>query len=61
MGFYKNFEEIRKLICTQKSGHMDLLVILNTWMFPCILQEASILFLLEFLCYYNNLYTLLQL
>lgn len=49
------------MICTQKSGHIDLLVMLNTWMLLCILQEASILFLPESLCCYNNRYIPLQL
>ncbi len=43
------------LICTQNTGHNHIIFKRNTWMLPCILQEASILFLIEFFCYYNNL------
>ena len=44
------------LICTQNPGHIDLWTRLNTWMLPCTLQEASILFLIESGHCCNNLY-----
>ena len=34
---------------------------LDKWMLSCIVQVTSILFLIEFSCYCNNLYTHLQL
>ena len=54
---------------SKKDSHCDMypeswthfLIKLNTWMFPCIEQGASILFFLEFFCYCNNLYILPQL
>ena len=49
------------VICTQNPGHIEFLTKHNkSWMFPCILQGASILFSLESLYYYNNLYIRLQ-
>ena len=41
------------LICTHFPGHI-LFTSLNTWMLPCILQGASILFFSESFCYCNS-------
>ena len=41
------------MICTHFPGHI-LFTSLNTWMLPCILQGASILFFSESFCYCNS-------
>ena len=41
------------LICTHFPGHI-LFTSLNTWMLPCILQEASILFFSGSFCCCNS-------
>jgi len=46
-------ENGRKMICTHFPGHI-LFTSLNTWMLPCILQGASILFFSESFYYCNS-------
>ena len=51
--FEKRYEELIKVICTHFPGHI-LFTSLNTWMLPCILQGASILFFSESFYYCNS-------
>ena len=46
-------QETPSLICTHFPGHI-LFTSLNTWMLPCILQGASILFFSESFYYCNS-------
>ena len=49
----RNWKSADTMICTHFPGHI-LFTSLNTWMLPCILQEASILFFSGSFCCCNS-------